>query len=77
VSGGRIIGVGNGDPRSHEPDKAMQRAAFNGLCMSLVQATKRPGTIAVRATAPGLSSATFTIAAAPAQPRRTDREAAA
>jgi beta-galactosidase len=76
VSGGSIIGVGNGDPRSHEPDKATQRAAFNGLCMALVQATKRPGAITLRATAPGLSSAALTIVAAPARPRRTDRDSA-
>jgi beta-galactosidase len=77
VNGGRIIGVGNGDPRGHEPDKAMQRAAFNGLCMALVQAPKQSGAIAIQASAPGLASATLTIAAAPAQPRRTDRESAA
>ena len=27
---GKIIGVGNGDPSSHEPDKASERKAFNG-----------------------------------------------
>jgi beta-galactosidase len=30
---GRIIGTGNGNPTSYEPDKASQRMAFNGsLC---------------------------------------------
>ncbi|HJT73310.1 MAG TPA: beta-galactosidase GalA, partial [Chitinophaga sp.] len=29
---GRIIGTGNGDPSSHEPDKASQRMTFNGYC---------------------------------------------
>ena len=37
---GRVIGVGNGDPSCHEPDKASERSAFNGLCMAIVQ-TKR------------------------------------
>ena len=38
ISGpGRIIGVGNGNPSSHEPDKTEQRKAFNGYCMVLVQ----------------------------------------
>jgi len=70
ISGpGKIIGVGNGDPRSHEADKAPQRAAFNGLCMVLVQATKDVGDIAVRATASGLTAATLTLTAAPASSR--------
>ncbi|HWD49965.1 MAG TPA: beta-galactosidase GalA [Rhizomicrobium sp.] len=66
---GRIIGVANGDPRSHEPDTALRRAAFNGLCMVLVQATKTAGDITLRATAPGLAPATLTWTAAPARPR--------
>jgi len=56
----KIIGVGNGDPSSHEKDRTNVRAAFNGLCMALVQATKEPGAATVEATAPGLSSASVT-----------------
>ena len=51
---GAIIGVGNGDPSSHEPDKANSRRAFNGLCMAIVQAAKTPGEIWLEATSPGL-----------------------
>ena len=52
---GAVIGVGNGDPTSHEADKAVQRSAFNGLCMAIVQSRRgEPGRIAVKATAPGL-----------------------
>jgi beta-galactosidase len=44
---GKIIGVGNGDPSSHEPDKcvdgAWQRSSFNGKCQVLVQSTKETG----------------------------------
>jgi beta-galactosidase len=41
VSGsGKLIGVGNGDPSSHEPDKGDKRKAFNGLCMAIVQASR-------------------------------------
>ncbi len=29
---GRLIGVGNGDPSSHDADKGTVRRAFNGLC---------------------------------------------
>ena len=63
VSGpGRVIGVGNGDPSSHEPDRASKRNAFNGLCMALVQSQKTPGEIRVEASAPGLASATAILA---------------
>ena len=55
---GKIIGVGNGDPSSHEPDKcvdgAWQRSSFNGKCQVLVQATKEAGTIHFEAQAAGL-----------------------
>lgn len=46
---GRIIGTGNGNPTSHEPDKASQRMAFNGYCMVLVQADKQAGEIRLKA----------------------------
>ncbi|MGH9408880.1 MAG: beta-galactosidase GalA [Vicinamibacterales bacterium] len=68
---GRIIGVGNGDPSSHEADHASNRSAFNGLCMAIVQASKTPGEIRIDAASPGLSSATAAIIAAPATPRAT------
>jgi beta-galactosidase len=70
ISGsGKVIGVGNGDPSSHEPDKASQRHAFNGLCAAIVQATKQAGQITVQATSPGLESATATIECEQATPR--------
>jgi beta-galactosidase len=65
---GRIIGVGNGNPSSHEPDKAEQRKAFNGLCMVLVQAGKTGGPIRLTASGEGLTSTTAVITAAPAFP---------
>jgi len=46
---GNIIGTGNGNPSSHEPDKASQRMAFNGYCMVLVQTEKTAGQIRVKA----------------------------
>jgi beta-galactosidase len=66
---GRIIGVGNGDPRSLEPDKASQRSAFNGLCLAVVQAAKTPGVIMLRASAPDLPTASLMIDAQPARLR--------
>jgi beta-galactosidase len=64
-----LIGVGNGDPRSHEEDKADRRMAFNGLCQAIVQATKLAGQIRIEATSPGLTSGVAMIDGAAAQPR--------
>ena len=56
VSGpGAVIGVGNGNPNSHEADKASQRKAFNGLCSAIVQVTGAGG-ITIIANAEGLIS---------------------
>ena len=62
---GKIIGVGNGDPSSHEPDKCMegawQRSLFNGKCQVIVQAGKTPGVIKFAAKANGLFNGTTDI----------------
>jgi beta-galactosidase len=58
---GRLIGVGNGDPTSHESDIGSSRKAFSGLCMAIVQSAKSPGTVTVEATSPGLAPASVTI----------------
>ncbi len=58
---GRLIGVGNGDPTSHESDKGSSRKAFCGLCAAIVQSTKAAGEIAVTATSPGLAPASVRI----------------
>ena len=73
---GRLIGVGNGDPSCHEPDKPTspveaKRSAFNGLCMALVQALKQAGDIRIETTASGLETASVKIAAQPAKIRPT------
>ena len=60
-----VAGVGNGDPSSHEPDRATQRHAFNGLCAAIVQAGQTPGTATVTATAVGLSSAVILLRVVP------------
>jgi beta-galactosidase len=66
---GMIIGTGNGDPTSLEPDKASQRTTFNALAQILIQTTGGAGDIVLTAAADRLSSATLKIAAA-AAPRR-------
>ncbi len=55
------IGVGNGDPSSHEPDKAAQRKAFNGLGLALVQSTRTRGRVRLTARSPGLRPATVVL----------------
>jgi len=79
ISGpGRMIGLGNGDPSCHEPDRpaaltpaTAARSAFNGLCAVLVQATRNPGTITLEAASPGLERAIAQIAASAGAPRPT------
>jgi beta-galactosidase len=57
----KLIGVGNGDPSCHEPDKANSRSAFNGLAQAIVQTTHRPGEIVLDATAPDLKPARLAL----------------
>jgi beta-galactosidase len=66
---GKLIGVGNGNPSSHEPDKASKRRAFNGLCMAIVQSTQEAGEIRLEASSPGLEPATLVIESVKVAPR--------
>jgi beta-galactosidase len=58
---GIVLGVANGNPSSHEPDKASQRMAFNGKCMVIAGSTDKPGTMTVTAMSSGLAPATIKI----------------
>jgi len=75
---GKILGVGNGDPSSHEPDVFLptensapdwQRSLFSGLAQIIVQSTKDPGEIRLTARADGLTPVTLTIPSQAATPR--------
>ncbi len=57
----KLLGVGNGDPRSLEPDHATSRSAFNGLCMALVQAGEQGGPIRLEAHGEGLAPAMLAL----------------
>ncbi|MDY3031486.1 MAG: beta-galactosidase GalA [Clostridia bacterium] len=57
VSGGRVLGVGNGDPNSHEPDKASERDLFNGLCQAIIEPYDDAESVIVKAYSDGLESA--------------------
>jgi beta-galactosidase len=67
--GGKLLGLGNGDPSSHESDKADHRRVFNGCAQAIVQSSREPGTITVEATSPGLEGSTVTIASIASTPR--------
>jgi len=58
---GRIIGTGNGNPSSHEPDKSNQRKAFNGYCLVLIQTDRMAGEIRVIASSETLVSDEITL----------------
>jgi beta-galactosidase len=58
---GKLIGLDNGDPQSHEDYKAARRKTFNGLCLAIVQSTGKAGRIQVTALSPGLQPGNLTI----------------
>jgi len=61
TGGGRLLGLGNGDPSSHELDMASSRRAFSGLCMAIVQSSKTADEIHVEASSPGFQPAVVNL----------------
>lgn len=65
---GKIIGVGNGDPSSHEADKYLtgnyKRSLFSGKCQIIIQSLKESGNIILKASSDGMESGTAVINAA-------------
>jgi len=63
ISGpGLIIGVGNGDPNCHEPEKGNQHSLFSGLAQVILQSGRGgSGALVLRAKAAGLKSTETTI----------------
>jgi beta-galactosidase len=55
ITGATLIGVGNGDPNSHESEKAPERALFNGLAQLIIQAPEARGRVTIEVQAKGLS----------------------
>jgi beta-galactosidase len=66
---GRLIGLGNGDPSSHESDKSTTRRLFNGLCAAIVQSGFAPGDLRIDASAPNLRPASLSLVLEAAQRR--------
>jgi beta-galactosidase len=61
----KFIGVGNGDPSSHEPDQYSQgnyqRHLFNGKCQIILQAGSTAGNVQIIATGSSLLEATSVV----------------
>ncbi|MFO7870119.1 MAG: glycoside hydrolase family 2 TIM barrel-domain containing protein [Kiritimatiellia bacterium] len=51
---GVIAGVDNGHPASEEAYQGRKRSAYNGRCLVVIRAGKKPGTIVLTARSPGL-----------------------
>ena len=70
---GNIIGVGNGNPSSHEPDKYLaggyRRRLFAGKCQVIAQSTRQAGVIELKVSSDGLKTETLIIRTEPCQPR--------
>jgi beta-galactosidase len=60
-----IIGVGNGDPSSHERDKYLngnyQRKLFSGKCQLILQSGVTKGTVTVQGVSEGLQASSVVI----------------
>ena len=58
---GRIIGVDNGNPLSHEDYKGTKRKAWHGACLAIVQSTAKSGQVQLTASSPGLKAGSIAI----------------
>lgn len=58
---GKLIGLGNGDPKDQTCDKDNRRRAFNGFCLALIQSAREPGTVALEVTSEGFPPAVLDI----------------
>lgn len=57
----KLIGVENGDILDLNPNKSLDRKAFMGKALLMLQATDKPGTITIRAKSKGLKSLPVSI----------------
>lgn len=53
---GKLIGLGNGDPKDHTSPKANHRKAFHGLTLAIIQSTRKTGAIRMTIQSKGLPS---------------------
>jgi len=69
IAGGTIIGLGNGNPTDHDPEKGDARKLFNGLAQVIVRADGGRGPLRLQAMAEGLRPASLTVDRIAAAPR--------
>ncbi|HSV13508.1 MAG TPA: beta-galactosidase GalA, partial [Tepidisphaeraceae bacterium] len=63
---GAIIGVGNGNPNAHEPEKGNKQSIFNGYAQAIVQSTPGgSGRLTLHAAGDGVAPADVTIDVTP------------
>lgn len=60
-----VVGVGNGDPSCHEPDRATSRSTYAGHCLGVVQARNSSGVATIRISSPGLKPVLITLRVQP------------
>jgi len=74
---GRLVGVGSGDPLSHESFQGEKVTSFNGLALAIVAGTGEEGEILLRASAKGMPTELVKIAveeaSAPSELSAADR----
>ena len=58
---GKLLGLGNGDPGCHEPDKGDTRSVFNGYALALIQSLDGAGEICIEASSEGLAPAVLSL----------------
>ncbi|MEI8087365.1 MAG: beta-galactosidase GalA [Paludibacter sp.] len=56
-----IIGLGNGNPTSHEAEKGNKRSLFNGLAQVIIQSSEQSGSVVLTAISAGIKSTSITI----------------
>jgi beta-galactosidase len=62
ISGpGQLVGLDNGNPIDTTSHKGTSRKSFSGKALAIVRATKTAGTIAVQATASGMTAGSITV----------------
>ncbi len=61
ISGGKIIGTGNGDPNCHEDFKGKKRSLFAGKAMVIVSADEKAENVLVKAKTGDMKQARVTI----------------
>lgn len=67
---GQIIGLNNGDPTNHEPEKGTQHRVFHGLAQLIVQSTQGgQGKLTISATSEGLAAGSAAIDVVPSAAR--------